>query len=157
MSLLQNAKDLNAQAQRLHNAVGLRPTQTSLVMLSLILMALGSDEKHLSDLENALRESVISLKGVHNCRAEGVDAEAAIMALSSVGAIAQADVPDTDLRIQELESELAQAKASLGDQIAALEARLAALEARPAVEAPKRGRAKADAAPDAAPEAPKAE
>lgn len=155
MSLLQNAKDLNAQAQRLHSAVGLRPTQTSLVLLSLILVGLGTDEEQIAAVEPALRESVIALKGVHNCRAEAIDAEAAIMAMPLIGAVAQAENPhaETDLRIQELESELAEAKAALGERISALESRLDALEARPADEGPKRGRGrgKADAPASEAP------
>ena len=150
-NLLNDAKRLNGQAERLHNAVGLRPTQTSLVLLSLILAGI-KDEEQVAAVEPALRESVIALKGVHNCRAEAIDAEAAIMAMSPV-AQAEDARSDTDLRIQELESELAQAV--LEERVAGLEERIEALQA--AVEGAGkgrgRGRSKSESPPEETPAA----
>ena len=152
-NLLNDAKRLNGQAERLHNAVGLRPTQTSLVLLSLILAGI-KDEEQVAAVEPALRESVIALKGVHNCRAEAIDAEAAIMAMSPV-AQAEDARSDTDLRIQELETELAQAKAVLEERVAGLEERIEALQA--AVEGAGkgrgRGRSKSESPPEETPAA----
>lgn len=156
MKELQDAKNLNAHAQRLHAAVGLRPTQTSLVLLALILATQGTSAEALTSVEESLRSSVQVLKGVHNCRAEAVDAEAAVLAMVPQGAVAQdADIVESseDLRIQELQSELAEAKASLGERVAKLEARIEALEARPEPGAGRKGRGKADAPPADAPSA----